>query len=468
MMEKITGAKHVTRLSLATSQLTQLLRSLANVEEKVNNEDFDRLVILMTQATKSIEVVVEFLLNLSTSLHSNELEHFVETPKNVSKRRKKKPGGSGASSFELSFDGTDLDLKDNFGDLESSRSSFEKIKQEDPSYPSNANQSDGSPLDEVDSRRSPNVSLQVCDKNLDQSLKAHDTPGAELFSEPVSPIANLHPSEEFSASQLEDDKLQPTAVNSTFNSFSVGRESDKENRPRVSFAEADFFYFQRCQGWVSVPRDGGNSLGMSESHFHYQRLSLRDASDSADRSLQESKLNKKSSPSLTETNQQLTESEPGTSCHLVTPCEDSLLESDGSFNTSRVGKKGELGTIGLQRMSSRKRRTLLKSCSVQLDPSEAEELRKLRCERDSVGCRCYGGSCHTDTCSCVQAGVQCHQVQRHGSHNSLIFTLQENEEGPCSCSESACRNPVGRYKFDETKVQIHYMETLMGERLQIA
>ena len=102
-MEKITGAKHVTRLSLATSQLTQLLRSLANVEEKVNNEDFDRLVILMTQATKSIEVVVEFLLNLSTSLHSNELEHFVETPKNVSKRRKKKPGGSGASSFELSI-----------------------------------------------------------------------------------------------------------------------------------------------------------------------------------------------------------------------------------------------------------------------------------------------------------------------------------------------------------------------------
>ena len=139
---------------------------------------------------------------------------------------------------------------------------------------------------------------------------------------------------------------------------------------------------------------------MTDTHFHQQTFPLKDASDSV---LQE--LETQSSQSFTESNQHLPELSQNS---MSSNYGDSILESDSSLNTSKSGKKGELGTRGLQRVSSRKRRAILKSCSIELDPKEAAELREIRESRESVGCQCYGGRC--EDCQCAGAEVQCHQV----------------------------------------------------------
>merc|ERR1712126_373393 len=131
---------------------------------------------------------------------------------------------------------------------------------------------------------------------------------------------------------------------------------------------------------------------------------------------------------------------------LVSQINDSVLESSDTsltLNSSKSGKRGELGTRGLERIGSRKRKTLLKSSSaLDLDPVEAEECRKLRDSRREVGCECYGGNCLPDTCLCAASGITCHE---------------EQEGAPCCCSESNCKNPSGRYRFDRTAVNLHHV-----------
>ena len=125
---------------------------------------------------------------------------------------------------------------------------------------------------------------------------------------------------------------------------------------------------------------------------------------------------------------------------LNTTAETSVL------NTTKSVRTGELGTRGLERIPSRKRKTLLKSSGVEeLDSREAEELKVLRENRSRVGCDCKGG-CNPLVCICILEGIQCHQ-ERPGS--------------PCSCRDGVCSNPVGRYKFDPTVVQMHFIQTIM-------
>jgi len=481
------------RFSAALSQLSDVLLAVSSVgtqkviDDNILTEEFDKLILLMSQATQTVKTVVEFIQTISTSPHSKKFEHFVETPRNVSKRRKKKNRASEGSSFENSLQLEPLDEAGigqlNHLNLEAELSSdldivgdrsAEKVNQIDEPLATVETEQLSLCLntDMFDSPRTPNIS-SGCDRNqeiCDLNRKCSPLHENDLFSEPLSPIINLHPSQPFSPSQLEQEKIGRTAVNSTLNSSSVGsgRSSNKflevnqENRKsptvRVNFGDAVYFYFARCQGWNSVSREGGNTLGMTDKHFHQQKFTLRESPD-PDSILQE--LSKNTSHSFTESNQQVIESrssswdplqntERNKMSYLTAPhSEESGLESDSSLNTS---KKGELGTRGLHRISARKRRTLLKSCDISLDHREAEELRRLRESRETVGCQCYGGRCDSADCQCAHSAIQCHQ---------------ETDEGPCSCSQSLCNNPEGRYQFDETKVKMHYVETLMGERLNI-
>ena len=463
-MEKIRS------FSVAMTQLTQLLRSVDSLGEEILEQtierDFDKFMILVNQATKSIGSLVEFLQStegkeLPASHQNRKIEHVIETPKNVSKRRKK-PGGRSVGSplEELQLE---LDLAEVSSDLDWSSRSLPISEVEDQipaTVPENSHghnvliiqteASDTSSVPDTEDFDSPRRSDDSCDK------RPPDGGGTDLFSEPVSPIASLQPTEDLSASQLLlDGGSRLAAVNSTLN-------SSRKEKERVRFGEAEYFYFSRCQGWASVPRDGGNSLGMAATHFHYLNSPLADLSLSGD-SVQEGP--KRISQSYSESNTTATEA---LGSFLTTSCEESLLESDSSLNTSKAVKKGELGTRGLQRISSRKRRALLKSCSIDLDPKEAEELRRIRESREAVGCDCLGGRCGPDRCSCAAERIQCHQVR--GDSLRLNITndlLQEHSEGPCSCSGSRCGNPEGRYRFDETKVEIHYMETLLGDRLKL-
>merc|ERR1712098_678052 len=118
--------------------------------------------------------------------------------------------------------------------------------------------------------------------------------------------------------------------------------------------------------------------------------------------------------------------------------DDSVLASDSSVNLSRNSslnssksssvKKGACGTRGLERISSRQRKTLLKGSVSELDPSEAQECRRLRDSRSVVGCSCFGGKCTSiETCSCAADGIMCHE---------------EQEGSPCACSNQLVKTQM--------------------------
>ena len=115
----------------------------------------------------------------------------------------------------------------------------------------------------------------------------------------------------------------------------------------------------------------------------------------------------------------------------MTSVDDSVLESSNSslntssFNSSKnQDKKGELGTRGLERLGSRKRKQILKAADVTpLDPAEADECRRIRDSRSNVGCQCYGGKCLPDTCPCASAGITCQEVVIYRNNFETLYQL---------------------------------------------
>jgi hypothetical protein len=55
--------------------------------------------------------------------------------------------------------------------------------------------------------------------------------------------------------------------------------------PHIRFGEKTVYYFARQQGWVSVPRDGGNTLGEKTRVFQFIFLNNLDLDTDAVKSL---------------------------------------------------------------------------------------------------------------------------------------------------------------------------------------
>jgi len=303
--------------------------------------------------------------------------------------------------------------------------------------------------------------------------------------------------------------------------------------------EASIHYFPRIQGWASVPKEGGATLGMAAKHCLWETVRLREEEDvnlsgrisppdippvvdqfanrglkkstrcSSRLSMSASSLSSCSSsssayssasssclqPSLMEEEESFcpppsappplsksgksTKKATRSSVRLsVAPCpqeewrslptkpgvlklsrlpateasspslnsSDSSMSCSTSLNSSRGGK-GELGTRGLSKVGSRARKQLLKQAGLEVDPAEADELRQLRISRSRTNCGCdCEGQCGQE-CPCIQGGISCH----------------EEEPGePCACNDTQCGNPFGRYRFDQTLVEMHFAEVKMG------
>jgi len=410
----------------------------------------------------------------------------------------------------------------------------------------------------------PQFSRPICPDTIDVKLsrKLSILDKDKFLLEPISPIVNVNNEVLVQDDLIKETEMSPEkqdlsktslAVNSTFNTS--GEQQDKcnsleesdsnETSPtfiktilgkgrktpplKLEFCQENLvFYFERCQGWGTVPKEGGNTLGMAGKHFHSEYLPMEDKENqepalekehlevdfgrgtrkskrlslnpslpaSSSTSSLTSSSSTTSSPQWTSSiqkpgvlrltkvpslsNIQEGENEPkvaeindlpsktqnrrgrnkmkrnSAKTFLVSVnVNESVLESDSSINISRNSslnsstsvKKGECGTRGMERIPSRKRKTLLKGSISELDPTEAEECRMLRDSRSVVGCSCYGGKCTSlETCSCAADGIMCHE---------------EQEGSPCACSESFCQNPAGRYRFDRTKVNLHYVQTIM-------
>lgn len=49
---------------------------------------------------------------------------------------------------------------------------------------------------------------------------------------------------------------------------------DDKPRRKINFGKLNTFYFSRVQGWVGVPKEGGNTLGMNYNHFDQDEREL--------------------------------------------------------------------------------------------------------------------------------------------------------------------------------------------------
>jgi hypothetical protein len=100
-------------------------------------------------------------------------------------------------------------------------------------------------------------------------------------------------------------------------------------------------------------------------------------------------------------------------------------------------KKGEASPV-------RKTRGSKKSPSASPTGDKAE-LLELRESRKVTGCACVGKGviCGGKACDCFVNGIMC-----------------SSEGESCGCSAKRCRNPLGRYAFDEKKVHGQVARTL--------
>ena len=50
-------------------------------------------------------------------------------------------------------------------------------------------------------------------------------------------------------------------------------------KPKICFSDVSVYYFPRTQGWVSVPREGGTTIGMTDKHFHSETRKISVSED---------------------------------------------------------------------------------------------------------------------------------------------------------------------------------------------
>ncbi|KAF5401306.1 hypothetical protein PHET_04608 [Paragonimus heterotremus] len=276
----------------------------------------------------------------------------------------------------------------------------------------------------------------------------------------------------------------------------------------VVFKDVDIFYFERSQGFVCVPSQGGSSLGMVRVHSACETLSVLEHQCIRRLERYSVLLRKYRAGKIMLTPQQLRyiskqiKSSPTTFVDRVFPkCSPSICDSGDTHSTVDIhdcvsdarprspalqtpvispavqreddnerpdedshfsdGTEDESSVTNdeletqlcslvdcyfLQLVPVKKRRMILRKAGLRtIDHLERVECQAIRLSREICGCSCSGGVCLPDKCYCARNGIRC-QVDR------ALF--------PCSCVESAqCQNPEGRIEFDPVRVRTHYLHT---------
>ncbi|XP_036375132.1 cysteine/serine-rich nuclear protein 1-like [Megalops cyprinoides] len=227
---------------------------------------------------------------------------------------------------------------------------------------------------------------------------------------------------------------------------SILKKGKRARKGGVRFDGVTVFFFPRCQGFTSVPSRGGCTLGMARWHsarryytlaeFALQQRQLR--RDKLRERLREEKLEALRLKLTNNGTQELEEADRLTLDDI--PEEEVDISGvdldDGSF---------------LHPYPSRRRHALLKAAGVKkIDKDEKRQLQELRRSREDCGCDCQG-FCEPETCACSLAGIKCQM-----DHSSF----------PCGCTRDGCGNTEGRIEFNSSRVQTHYIHTIMKLELE--
>lgn len=208
---------------------------------------------------------------------------------------------------------------------------------------------------------------------------------------------------------------------------------DEENqvvtpkRRRVEFQDVTVYNFKRRQGYVCVPSQGGNTLGMEDDHYGVEVFTIDEHA---------SERRKQSREAITGEDYE----GPGTSI-IPEATSHGDQEEEEDFTSILIP------------VDSKERRVVLRRAGVsEIDVKEKEECRELRTSRQACGCTCQL-YCLPDSCGCAREGIKC-QVDRPGF--------------PCSCTAEGCLNKTGRLEFNPVKVRTHFVRTIMRTRLEEA
>ncbi|CDQ98977.1 unnamed protein product, partial [Oncorhynchus mykiss] len=228
---------------------------------------------------------------------------------------------------------------------------------------------------------------------------------------------------------------------------SILKKANRERlvRGNVTFDMVTVFVFPRCQGFSSVPSRGGCSLGMMQRHSAFRRYTLDEYAVAQHILRREKLLDRLREEKLDALKQKLTkggtvESEEADCLTIEDIPEDEMDISscnldDGSF---------------LHPYPSKRRHALLKAAGVKVEKEEKRQLQQLRVSREDCGCDCQG-FCEPETCACSLAGIKCQM-----DHSSF----------PCGCTKDGCGNQEGRKEFNSSRVQTHYIHTIMKLELE--
>ncbi|CAK8675046.1 unnamed protein product [Clavelina lepadiformis] len=249
----------------------------------------------------------------------------------------------------------------------------------------------------------------------------------------------------------------------------VGMISKRRKSSRskiVSFKGVTVYFFPRKQSFITVPSQGGSTLGMSLKHNHSVQMTLNQHKCAIARRRKAAIKKHKHQQRIDAKVKQLKQRYPSMeSAHLMSmvmevepPLQDSPDSSSSEeyyendlCNEDHKHEEVDDDYFFLQPISTKKRRLMLKIAGVQRIDSEEKLSNKLTREsREVCGCECEG-VCNPATCHCAQMGIPC-QVDR--------------ESFPCSCAVSGCYNPRGRVEFDVDRVRNHYIRTMRRLRLE--
>ncbi|KAK1876797.1 Cysteine/serine-rich nuclear protein 3 [Dissostichus eleginoides] len=214
----------------------------------------------------------------------------------------------------------------------------------------------------------------------------------------------------------------------------------------VHFENVTVYYFNRRQGFTSVPTQGGSTLGMSPRHSGVKHFTLREFAMEQKLSHRNMLRDHLKEEKLNAIKLKLTKNGTVSSVEADTLTLDDISEDDLDVDNTEVDDY-----FFLQPLTTRRRRTLLRSSGVRrIDVEEKHELRSLRMSREECGCRCRG-ICDPETCACSLAGIKC-QVDR------MSF--------PCGCTKDGCSNNTGRLEFNPVRVRTHFLHTIMKLELE--
>ncbi|XP_071348018.1 cysteine/serine-rich nuclear protein 2-like [Trachinotus anak] len=216
----------------------------------------------------------------------------------------------------------------------------------------------------------------------------------------------------------------------------------------VRFDHVTVFSFPRCQGFISVPRRGGATLGMVRRHSTIQRYTVADHALEQRQRRREKLRERLRVEKFNALKHKLIISGAMDQREADRLTMDQIPEEDSDIHISDAELKG--GGL-LPPYTSKQRQALLQGAGVKrIDREEKRQLHALRLSREACGCDCQG-FCEPETCACSLAGIKC-QVDR--------FNF------PCGCTKDDCGNSHGRIEFDSRRVQTHYIHTVMRLELE--